>query len=225
MAFLSCQLPPPTAANHALRHRSAVRKPCLAGRVCAAQSARLGIFLHAEGVFYSSQAATNWRVRENDPCAYDCASMSPDFANGAVTGAFSYAAGASYANDNEQASLSSPYANSSNCAGCYDVAGNGSVPGGFSSNPGPSFDPLLQAATDAYNSNRASILADIPPLSWLRGIFVHSAFAANVNALGPEYSAEVSYKNGLLVPYGTPGSVRADAIYGQPRFTCICCRA
>ena len=138
------------------------------------------------------------------------------FANGAVTGAFAYAAGAAYTNDNNSAHINTS-AGDDNCSGCYDVAANGPViPRGQPGNPGPSFDPLLQAATDAYNSWPASILSNIPPLSWLRGIFVHSAFAANVNALGPEYSAEVSYKDGIRVPYGTPGSVRADAIYGDP---------
>jgi hypothetical protein len=73
------------------------------------------------------------------------------FANGAVTGAFSYAAGASYANDNDPANTNSPYANTGattsgtigassdnvsdpitygpqgaleNCSNCYQEAGN-----------------------------------------------------------------------------------------------------
>jgi hypothetical protein len=53
-------------------------------------------------------------------------------------------------------------------------------------------------------------------LPWIRGTFIHSAFAAKVNALGPDFGAEVSYKDGLLVNFGTAGSVRADAIYGNP---------
>lgn len=39
-------------------------------------------------------------------------------------------------------------------------------------------------------------------------------FAFNVKALGGPYDSEVSYSNGIVVDYGTPGSVRADGIYG-----------
>jgi hypothetical protein len=52
------------------------------------------------------------------------------------------------------------------------------------------------------------------PMSALRGIRIHSYFAGEVTGLGPPYSAEVSYLNGFPVPYGTPGSVRADAVVG-----------
>jgi len=49
---------------------------------------------------------------------------------------------------------------------------------------------------------------------WLRGIIIHGYFAARVTAtLGPGH-AEVSYLNGRVVPYGTPGSSRTDGIYG-----------
>jgi hypothetical protein len=48
----------------------------------------------------------------------------------------------------------------------------------------------------------------------LRGFLIHREFAQTVKLLGPLYGAEVSYRDGVLVPYGTPGSVRADAVYG-----------
>jgi RHS repeat-associated protein len=47
------------------------------------------------------------------------------------------------------------------------------------------------------------------------GTRVHSAFEAEVNALGnPNLSTEVSYLNGKVVSRGTPGSVRIDVIEG-----------
>jgi len=47
------------------------------------------------------------------------------------------------------------------------------------------------------------------------GTAVHSTFATIVNSWGdPNYSTEVSYLNGQVVQYGTPGSVRADVVYG-----------
>jgi len=47
------------------------------------------------------------------------------------------------------------------------------------------------------------------------GTRVHSAFEAEVNALGNEaLSTEVSYLNGKVVPRGTPGSVRVDVVNG-----------
>jgi len=49
----------------------------------------------------------------------------------------------------------------------------------------------------------------------VHGTRVHSAFAAEVNALGnPNLSTEVSYLNGRVVPRGTPGSVRLDVVEG-----------
>ena len=41
----------------------------------------------------------------------------------------------------------------------------------------------------------------------------HSQFATEVNALGnSNLATEVSYKDGELVPYGTPGSIRFDVL-------------
>jgi hypothetical protein len=76
------------------------------------------------------------------------------------------------------------------------------------------FQPLLNAAESAFQDNGMNSAAGRTVLGWLRGIRIHSMFAASVNALGPMYRAEVSYKNGVLVAYGTPGSIRADAVYG-----------
>jgi hypothetical protein len=47
------------------------------------------------------------------------------------------------------------------------------------------------------------------------GTRVHSAFEAEVKALGGDFSTEVSYLNGQVVPRGTPGSVRLDVVQGQ----------
>lgn len=74
--------------------------------------------------------------------------------------------------------------------------------------------PLLDAATKAYNAYPLRPIDLIWPFSVLRGTYVHSYFAAEVTALGSPYSADVSYKNGMQVPYGTAGSIRADAVVG-----------
>jgi hypothetical protein len=82
-------------------------------------------------------------------------------------------------------------------------------------------NPLLQIATDAYNEYPARPINVIWPFSVGRGTAIHAYFANAIWELGGIYSAEVSYKNGLVVPYGTSGSVRADAVVGpvaQPSY-------
>lgn len=52
---------------------------------------------------------------------------------------------------------------------------------------------------------------------WVRGTRIHKIFADLVRAQGQldyRYSAEVSYLGGNVVPYGTKGSIRADAVFG-----------
>ena len=74
-------------------------------------------------------------------------------------------------------------------------------------------------AADNYCTGRCKYLPWLKPMR--RGQAIHSAFANKVRALGVSYDAEISYKNGVLVPYSTPGSVRADATYGdinRPQF-------
>ncbi|MER2492428.1 hypothetical protein [Catenovulum sediminis] len=56
---------------------------------------------------------------------------------------------------------------------------------------------------------------------WLRGTRIHNVFAQKDRALGTDFSAEISYKDRLVQPYGLAGSVRADAVYGDianPKF-------
>jgi RHS repeat-associated protein len=49
------------------------------------------------------------------------------------------------------------------------------------------------------------------------GTRVHSEFADEIGALGrSDLHSEVSYLNGRVVPYGTKGSVRLDAVVGTP---------
>jgi hypothetical protein len=49
------------------------------------------------------------------------------------------------------------------------------------------------------------------------GTQVHSAFANEVRAFGnPNVRSEVSFLNGRIVDYGTPGSVRLDAVQFGP---------
>ncbi len=81
-------------------------------------------------------------------------------------------------------------------------------------------DPAVEVAQRAAATvDSAPVLGGIigrivPPAAWLRGIFIHSEFARQIRQL-PGYSAEVSYRDGQVVPYGTPGSIRADAIRGN----------
>lgn len=52
---------------------------------------------------------------------------------------------------------------------------------------------------------------------WLRGILIHNNFRNLIRASNsPIYHAEVSYLRGKVVPYGTPGSSRPDAVVGDP---------
>ncbi|WP_296280514.1 RHS repeat-associated core domain-containing protein [Pseudoxanthomonas sp.] len=78
----------------------------------------------------------------------------------------------------------------------------------------PGMSGFAEAAQDAYSSNPYYPIHSIWPFSVIRGTAIHAEFAANVTALGGPYSAEVSYRNGFVVPYGTPGSVRADGVFG-----------
>ena len=78
----------------------------------------------------------------------------------------------------------------------------------------PGMSGFSEAARAAYLANPSSPLDKIWPFSVLRGTRIHVQFAFNVKALGGPYDSEVSYLNGIVVDYGTPGSVRADGIYG-----------
>ncbi|MEA3052890.1 MAG: hypothetical protein QOG72_1793 [Sphingomonadales bacterium] len=84
----------------------------------------------------------------------------------------------------------------------------------------PSTDRILvDAAEEAANSINPffNSLIGRSFFGWLRGIQIHSRFAAIVKGMGnPEYNAEVSYLRGRVVTYGTPGSIRADAVVGNP---------
>lgn len=53
-------------------------------------------------------------------------------------------------------------------------------------------------------------------LPWIRGTLIHSEFKRLVDRTCPasEYTTEVSYKDRVRVPYGTPGSSRADVVFG-----------
>jgi RHS repeat-associated protein len=74
--------------------------------------------------------------------------------------------------------------------------------------------PLLEAADKAYNQYPLRPIDLVWPFSAWRGSRIHSYFAAEVRALGPPYSAEVSYIKGVVVTYGKVDSVRADAVVG-----------
>ncbi|QIG79935.1 RHS repeat domain-containing protein [Stakelama tenebrarum] len=80
--------------------------------------------------------------------------------------------------------------------------------------PEGSFGVFRQAANAAYAQYPRRLVDFVFPFSAIRGLAIHAHFAASINATGGLYSAEVSYKNGVVVPYGTPGSVRADGVFG-----------
>jgi len=76
---------------------------------------------------------------------------------------------------------------------------------------------LAQQAADEVDSNCTGTCR----LPWVRGTIIHKRFANKVIADNPSYNAEISYKDGLIVRYGTKGSVRADAVFGviqSPKF-------
>ena len=82
----------------------------------------------------------------------------------------------------------------------------------------PQFQEALQPLVDAAYRASAEVSdwGGLKP-GLLRGIQIHNAFARNVKELegqGLSYAAEVSYIDGVQVPYGTLWSIRPDAIYG-----------
>ncbi|WP_368882054.1 FG-GAP-like repeat-containing protein [Shewanella algae] len=70
---------------------------------------------------------------------------------------------------------------------------------------------LAQDSANEYDINCSGVICALP---WIRGSGIHKLFADKVRSLGTNFYAEVSYKGGFPVTYGTTGSVRADAIYG-----------
>ena len=84
--------------------------------------------------------------------------------------------------------------------------------------------PETRAAYDRLQSLADTAAANVDAtcgwrcnLPWIRGTLIHSEFEALVTSLGPAsgFTAEVSYKDGVVVPYGTAGSSRADVIFGS----------
>lgn len=84
-------------------------------------------------------------------------------------------------------------------------------------------------SSDSVATNTASTADDLagaasraasnvgPGSGSVHGTRVHTAFADEVAALGrSDLFSEVSYLNGQVVPYGTPGSVRLDVVVGSP---------
>jgi RHS repeat-associated protein len=74
---------------------------------------------------------------------------------------------------------------------------------------------LTRLATTAANNVDASCgLRCVLP--WIRGTLIHSEFKRLVDSTCPssQYRTEISYKDGNVVPYGTPGSSRADVVLG-----------
>ena len=110
--------------------------------------------------------------------------------------------------------------NSGNSPGYFQLAGlksPGPTPAasttGMSNHP--SVTTFMNAANRAFQAYplRMGNAGALP--AWLRGIYIHNYFRNVVRSLGsPIYHAEVSYYKGAVVPYGFPGSVRADGVYG-----------
>ena len=84
----------------------------------------------------------------------------------------------------------------------------------------PHLETMQELAQQAANEIDANCTGSCK-LPWVRGTLIHKRFADKVRALGGSYNAEISYKDRLRVDYGTKGSIRADAIYGdiaRPKF-------
>ncbi|MFN4329268.1 MAG: RHS repeat-associated core domain-containing protein [Limnobacter sp.] len=84
--------------------------------------------------------------------------------------------------------------------------------------------PETRAAYDRLQSLADTAAANVDAtcgwrcnLPWIRGTLIHSEFEALVTSLGPasRFTAEVSYKDGVVVSYGTAGSSRADVVFGS----------
>lgn len=86
------------------------------------------------------------------------------------------------------------------------------------------FGKLADDAVAEYNSRYPGN----PHSSRLRGTKIHQIFERKINefrvkhkVLGRKFRAEISYLDGVKVPYGTSGSSRADGVYGnenRPQF-------
>jgi RHS repeat-associated protein len=68
---------------------------------------------------------------------------------------------------------------------------------------------LTKAATEALETVG-------PGKGGVHGTKVHTEFAKKVDPKKSGVTTEVSYKNGDVVPRGTPGSIRVDAVRGNP---------
>ena len=90
------------------------------------------------------------------------------------------------------------------------VAGGAAARSARASKPATLLDDVASAAERAA----ASVGVGRGPVYGTR---VHTAFADELAALGrSDVFSEVSYLNGRVVPYGTPGSVRLDVVVGSP---------
>ena len=90
----------------------------------------------------------------------------------------------------------------------------------------PEMVPETPEMAAAYNrlqdlANRAAAKVDAHCgircyLPWIRGTLIHSEFKRLVDSTCPrsQYATEISYKDGDIVRYGTPGSSRADVVFG-----------
>lgn len=79
-------------------------------------------------------------------------------------------------------------------------------------------DDLAGTADDLTRAAQRASSTVGPGKGAVHGTQVHSAFRNEVNAIGNgNLSSEVSYLNGDVVRYGTPGSIRCDAVKGPVR--------
>ncbi|WP_429600127.1 RHS repeat-associated core domain-containing protein [Sphingomonas zeicaulis] len=85
-----------------------------------------------------------------------------------------------------------------------------SIPGECSSLPGfAEMDELARSLMSKFDKRNN-------PIPWLRGIFIHVQFSLGVALLGPNHHINVSYKGGAQAGWFDLGSVRPDAVYGNP---------